>query len=45
MLVIIGGQFFGILGMPLSVPFTAIIKLVLKENFIAFGKYRLGLNF
>ncbi len=41
LVVIIGGKFFGILGMLLSIPFTAIIQLVLKESIIVFRKYRL----
>ena len=41
LVVIIGGQFFGVLGMLLSVPLTAIIQLVVKESVVAFGKYRL----
>lgn len=34
LVVLIGGKLLGILGMPLSVPFTAIIILVLKERLL-----------
>jgi len=39
--VIIGGKFFGILGMLLSVPVTGFIKVAVKEGFDNFRRYRL----
>ena len=39
--VIIGGKFFGILGMLLSVPVTGFIKVALKESILIFRRYRL----
>ncbi len=39
--VIIGGQFFGILGMLLAVPATGILKVLFGEVYNAFRKYRL----
>lgn len=39
--VIIGGKFFGVLGMLLSVPFTGFIKVVIEESIINFRKYHL----
>ncbi len=38
--VIIGGKFFGILGMLLSVPATGVIKVVVQESITNFRKYR-----
>jgi predicted PurR-regulated permease PerM len=38
--VIIGGQFFGILGMLLAVPATGIIKVVAQELYNSYQKYR-----
>jgi putative permease len=38
--VIIGGKFFGVLGMFLSVPFTSIIKVVTEETVRNFRKYQ-----
>ncbi len=40
LLVIIGGKLFGILGMLLSVPLMAVIKVVLNESITNFRKYR-----
>jgi putative permease len=39
--VIIGGKFFGILGMLVSVPVTGFIKVALKESILIFRRYRL----
>ncbi|MEE9523384.1 MAG: AI-2E family transporter [Thermodesulfovibrionales bacterium] len=38
--VIIGGKFFGILGMILSIPVTGFIKIIIHESMINFRKYR-----
>jgi putative permease len=38
--VIVGGKFFGVLGMFLSVPFTSIIKVIIEETVRNFRKYR-----
>jgi putative permease len=38
--VIIGGKFFGILGMILSIPVTGFIKIIIHEGMINFRKYR-----
>jgi len=38
--VIIGGKFFGILGMILSIPFTGFLKIIMHESMINFRKYR-----
>jgi len=40
LLVIIGGKFFGVLGMLLSVPVTAVLKVILSESITNFRKYR-----
>lgn len=40
MVVIIGGKFFGVLGMLLSVPTTAVLKVVIQESVVNFRKYR-----
>jgi len=39
--VIIGGQFFGILGMLLAVPVTGIIKVLISELYLGVRKYNL----
>ena len=39
--VIIGGQFFGILGMLLAVPATGIIKVLSREGYIGIRKYQI----
>ncbi|MBN2424502.1 MAG: AI-2E family transporter [Calditrichaceae bacterium] len=39
--VIIGGQFFGILGMLLAVPATGVLKVLLLEFYNGFRKYKL----
>ncbi len=39
--VIIGGKFFGILGMLLSVPAAGFIKVVLQESILIFRRYHL----
>jgi len=39
--VIIGGQFFGILGMILAVPVTGMIKVLVNEFYISIRKYRI----
>ncbi|MBI5101989.1 MAG: AI-2E family transporter [Nitrospirae bacterium] len=41
MAVIIGGKFFGILGMLLSVPATGFFKVAVKESILLFRRYRL----
>lgn len=38
--VIVGGKFFGILGMILSIPVTGFIKIIIQESMINFRKYR-----
>jgi len=38
--VIIGGQFFGVLGMLLAVPAAGIIKVLTSEFYLGFKKYR-----
>ncbi|NOX37431.1 MAG: AI-2E family transporter [Calditrichaeota bacterium] len=38
--VIIGGKFFGVLGMLLSVPATGVLKVVIQESIANFRKYR-----
>ncbi|OPX34595.1 hypothetical protein B1H10_03280 [candidate division KSB1 bacterium 4484_188] len=40
LVVIIGGQFFGILGMLLAVPTTGVIKVVFQETTRSFRQYR-----
>lgn len=40
--VIIGGKFFGILGMLISVPVTGFLKVVLEEGITSIRKYRLS---
>ncbi len=40
LVVIIGGKFFGILGMLLSVPLTAILKVFMEEGIKIYRKYR-----
>lgn len=37
--ILIGGQFFGVLGMLLSVPLAAVLKVVLGEGFQVYRKY------
>ena len=39
--IIIGGQFFGILGMLLAVPVTGIIKVLISEFYLGVRKYNL----
>ncbi len=39
LVVIIGGQFFGILGMLLAVPATGVIKVVVEESYRSIRKY------
>ncbi|MBI5639456.1 MAG: AI-2E family transporter [Nitrospirae bacterium] len=39
--VIVGGKFFGILGMLLSVPVTGFIKVVLQQSIMNFRRYHL----
>jgi putative permease len=38
--VIVGGKFFGVLGMFLSVPFTGILKVIIEETVRNFRKYQ-----
>ena len=38
--VIIGGKFFGVLGMVLSIPVTGFVKIIIQESMINFRKYR-----
>jgi predicted PurR-regulated permease PerM len=38
--VLIGGKLFGILGMLLSVPVTAFIKVVVHESIINYRRYK-----
>ena len=40
LVIIIGGKFFGILGMFLSVPAAGFIKVVLQESLVNLRKYR-----
>ncbi len=40
LVVIIGGQFFGVLGMLLAVPATGVIKVVAQESVKTFKQYR-----
>lgn len=40
LVVIIGGKFFGILGMILSIPLTGFLKVIVRESMINFRKYR-----
>jgi len=40
--VIVGGKFFGILGMLLAVPVTGFLKVVLSEGISSFRKYHLA---
>lgn len=40
--VIIGGKFFGILGMLISVPVTGFLKVVLEEGITSLRRYRLS---
>jgi len=42
LVVIIGGKFFGVLGMLLSVPLTAILKVFMEEGIKIYRKYRLA---
>ncbi|MHB8882035.1 MAG: AI-2E family transporter [Thermodesulfovibrionales bacterium] len=42
LVVIIGGKFFGILGMLLSVPATGFLKVALKESILIFRRYRMA---
>lgn len=39
LVVIIGGQFFGILGMLLAVPTTGVIKVIVQESYRSFQQY------
>ncbi|GAB4378213.1 MAG: AI-2E family transporter [Calditrichia bacterium] len=39
LVVIIGGQFFGILGMILAVPFTGVVKVVAQEAYWSYKQY------
>ncbi len=41
MVVIVGGRFFGVLGMLLSVPLTGFVKVVVAESSTALRRYRL----
>ena len=38
--VVIGGKFFGVMGMILSVPVVGITKLTVEEAVVNFRKYR-----
>jgi predicted PurR-regulated permease PerM len=40
LVIIIGGEFFGILGMLLAVPATGFIKVVVEETIKTVRKYR-----
>jgi len=40
LVIIIGGQAFGILGMLLSVPVVGFTKIILEEGITAYRKYR-----
>jgi len=42
LVVIIGGKFFGVLGMLLSVPLTAALKVFMEEGVKIYRKYRLA---
>ena len=40
LVVIIGGNFFGILGMLLAVPATGVLKVIIQETYLNYQKYR-----
>ncbi len=42
LVVIIGGNFFGILGMLLAVPATGVLKVIVQETYLNYRKYRFG---
>lgn len=42
LVVIIGGQFFGVLGMLLSVPATAVLKVFIGDGYRIYRQYRLS---
>ena len=42
LVVIIGGQFFGLMGMLLSVPFAGFVRVVFKESRLILRRYKFG---